>query len=183
MARPEKRKARKDYPNEGIKAGDEYWYVKLKLQRGGKVMRSLKPFKDSQLTTSPFKSGWYSMQEAWEESDKDAEAIREAAGAIRDLGEEAQGSFDNMPEGLQQGDTGQTLENRATTCSEAADQLDTLADELEGLEEPVEPLGDLETDEENESAATEYEDAQAEHESEVERITDEADGLIGDMPE
>lgn len=40
MARPEKRKARKDYPNEGIKAGDEYWYVKLKLQRGGKVMRN-----------------------------------------------------------------------------------------------------------------------------------------------
>lgn len=183
MARPEKRKARKDYPNEGIKAGDEYWYVKLKLQRGGKVMRSLKPFKESQLTTSPFKSGWYTMQEAWEESDKGSEAIREAAGEIRSLGEDAQGSFDNMPEGLQQGDTGQTLETRAYDCSEKADELDALADELDELEEPVEPLGDLETDEENESAATDFEDAQAEYESEVERITDEADGLIGDMPE
>ncbi len=183
MAKVEKRKARKDYPKKGIKKGDEYYYTKLKLQRGGIVKRSLKPFKESELTTSPFKGGWYSMQEAWEESDKDAEAIREAAGAIRDLGEEAQSSFDNMPEGLQQGETGQSLENKANTCSEAADQLDTLADELEGLEEPVEPLGDLESDEENESAATDYEDAQAEYESEVERITDEADGLIGDMPE
>lgn len=183
MPRVQKRVAAKDYPNSGIKKGDTYYYTKLKLQRGGIEKRSLKPFKPSELTTSPFKGGWLSAQEAWDESSKDAEAIRGAAEAIRDLGNEAQGSFDNMPEGLQQGDTGQRLEERATACESAADQLDQLADELEALEEPVEPLGDLEEDEENESARSDYDDAVSEYESEIDRIADEADGLIGDMPE
>ncbi len=206
MARPEQRKARKDYPQNGIKAGDLYWYVKLKLQRGGQVKRSLTPFKPSQLTNSGFKSAFLAAGEDWEASDKDADAMRSAAEAIRSAGEEAQGSFDNMPEGLQQGDTGQSLENRASECSRIADELDSLADELEGLDdepaefdedEPVEPLGDLETDEENEAATTAYEEAfgawetardeaeaaSSEWHAEVERIIEEADSMIGDMPE
>ena len=194
MARPEQRKARKDYPREGIKAGDTYWYVKLKMQRGGRVMRSLTPFKPSQLTQSAFKSAWLSAQEEWEASDKDADAIRAAAEAISEAGQEAQSSFDNMPEGLQQGDTGQTLENRASTAEDIAGQLESLADELEGLdepgEEPVEPLGDLETDEENDAAREQYEsdlaewqEAHDDYQSEIARIVEEADGLIGDIPE
>ena len=194
MARPEQRKARKDYPQNGIKAGDTYWYVKLKMQRGGRVMRSLKPFLQSQLTQSAFKSGFLAAGEGWEASDKDAEAIRAAGEAIREVGSEAQGSFDNMPEGLQQGDTGQTLENRASECERIADELDSLADELEGLEEPgeepVEPLGDLETEEENDEAQEKYEsdlaewqEAHDEYQSELARIVEEADSLIGDMPE
>lgn len=197
MPKVDKRVAAKDYPKEGIKKGDTYYYTSIKLQRGGLVLRSLKPFKNSQLTMSPFKSGFYAAQEAWEESDKQADDIRAAAEAIRDLGSEAQSSFDNMPEGLQQGDTGQTLENRAMACESCADELDSLADELEGLEdpadgyvEPVEPLGDLETDEENDEAQQAYEDAISEHEdavanyeAEIERIQGEADDLINDMPE
>ena len=194
MARPEQRKARKDYPREGIKAGDTYWYVKLKMQRGGRVMRSLTPFKPSQLTQSAFKSAWLSAQEEWEASDKGADAIRAAAEAISEAGQEAQNSFDNMPEGLQQGGTGQTLENRASTAEDIAGQLESLADELEGLEEPgeepVEPLGDLETDEENDEAQEQYEsdlaewqEAHDDYESEIARIVEEADDLIGDMPE
>lgn len=182
MARPEKRKARKDYPEAGIKAGEEYWYVRLKLQRGGLVKRSKTPFTQSQLTTSPFKGGWYSMQEAWENSAKDADDMRAAAETIRELGEEARGSFDNMPEGLQQGDTGQTLEQRADGCEEKADELDALADELEGLEEPTEPQYP-EGEEQAEGEGEDYEEATAEYEAEIERIKDEADGLIGDMPE
>ena len=201
MAKVEVRKARKDYPREGIKAGETYYYTKLKLQRGGQVKRSKAPFKPSQLTNSPFKSGFLAAGEDWEASDKDAEAIRAAGEAIRDVGSEAQGSFDNMPEGLQQGDTGQQLENRANECERIADELDSLADEMEGLdvpeedgpEEPVEPLGDLDSDEENEAAQTAYEEAQnefeewetakSEYESEIERIQGEAGDLIGEMPE
>lgn len=207
MPRVHKRVAAKDYPKQGIKKGDTYYYTKLKLQRGGMEKRSLKPFKPSQLTNSPFKGGWLAAGEAWEDSDKGADAIRDAASAIRDLGEEAQGSFDNMPEGLQQGDTGQRLEERANTCSEKADELEGLADELEGLEnpdddwtepeEPVEPLGDLETDEENDAAQEAYDDAVSardeaieeheqavsEYESEVENITSQVDDIVGDMPE
>jgi hypothetical protein len=183
MPRVHVRKAAKDYPREGIKKGDTYYYTKLKLQRGGIEKRSLKPFKPSELTTSPFKGGYLAVQEGWDASEKTADDIRAAAEAIRDLGTEAQGSFDNMPEGLQQGETGQMIEARATACEEKADGLDSLADELEGLDEPVEPLGDLETDEENEEAQSEYDDAVSEYESEIERITGEADDLISDMPE
>lgn len=183
MPRVEKRVARKDYPQQGIKAGDTYYYAKIKMQRGGRVIRSKTPLKPSQLTNSPFKSGWLAMQEAWQESGRDGDAMREAAEAIRSLGEEAQGSFDNMPEGLQQGDTGQLLEARANGCQEKADALDSLADEWDALEEPVEPLGDLEDDAENDQAQETYEEGLSEYESEVERLQDEADSHIDDMPE
>jgi len=194
MAKVEVRKARKDYPREGIKAGDTYYYTKLKLQRGGMVKRSKTPFKPSQLTNSPFKSGWLAVQEDWEESDKGGEAIRAAAEALTSLGEEARSSFGNMPEGLQQGDTGQQLEARADACENAASELESLADEFKALEEPdeepVEPLDDLDDDLENDEARETYDSdmeqwqaAKDEYESEVERIADEADSLIGDMPE
>lgn len=191
MAKPEQRKARKDYPQNGIKAGDLYWYVKLKLQRGGMVKRQIAPFKPSQLTNSPFKSGWLAMQEEWDASDKGGEAIRAAAEALTSLGEEAHGSFDNMPEGLQQGDTGQQLEARADACENAASELESLADEFEGLEEPdEEPVRDTPTDEDEDDddeayqeAMDEWQTASDEFESEKQRIQDEADGLIGDMPE
>lgn len=101
MAKVEKRKARKDYPEDGIKAGDEYYYVQMKTgQRSSKVMRSLKPFKPSQLTTSSFKSAWLSADEAFSDSPQEGEDIRAAADAIRDAGQEARDAFDNMPEGL-----------------------------------------------------------------------------------
>ncbi len=183
MPRVEKRVARKDYPNSGISKGDTYYFTKIKLARGGRIMRSKTPFKPSQLTLSPFKSGWLATQEAWDESGKEADAMREAAEAIRSLGEDARGSFDNMPEGLQQGDTGQTLEARADKCNEVADQLESLADEWDALDEPVEPLGDLEDAAENDAAQEKFDDELAEYENELERIKDEADNLIGDMPE
>lgn len=58
-------------------------------------------------------------------------AIEEVAQAIREAGEEAQGSFDNMPEGLQEGETGQLLQQRAERCEEIADELEEL--ELETI--------------------------------------------------
>ncbi len=132
MARVHTRKARKDYPREGIKKGDTYYTWKTRVTVGksymGQVHRSLTP----PLTTS---SSAYEIAKA--EIDKafdgveDAEGLRDVAQQIRDLGEEEQGKFDNMPEGLQQGDTGQMLEERASNCSQWADDVDTAADELE----------------------------------------------------
>lgn len=176
MARQEQRTARKDYPDHGIKKGDTYFFAKIKTgQRSSRIIRSLKRIPQSQLTTSPFKSGWYAMQEAWEASSREADDIRAAAQEITDLGDQAQESFDNMPEGLQQGDTGQMLENRAQACQDAAATLDALADEFEALDKPDE-LGDEDQDEELENAWEEYE-------QECTRISEEADELIGDMPE
>lgn len=183
MPRVEQRVARKDYPASGIKKGDTYYYTKIKQQRGGIELRSLRPFKPSQLTTSPFKGAWLGMIEDWEASDKGVEAIRAAQEAAETIGSDEREKFDNMPQGLQESENGQKIEARAEAAETLAGELDNLADEMEGLEEPVEPLGDLETEEENESAADDYETAMAEYESEVERIQEEVDGLLGDIPE
>ena len=183
MARQQQRTAAKDYPDHGITKGDQYWFAQIKTgPRSSKIIRSLSRIPESQMTTSPFKSGWYAMQEAWDASDKDGEAICAAAEAIRELGEEARGSFDNMPEGLQQGDTGQMLEARADNCESFADSLDSLVDEWDALDEPSEPHYP-DDEPEAEAEREEYEEELETYESECERIRDEADGHIGDMPE
>lgn len=187
MPRVTQRKARKDYPNQGIKKGDLYYYTSLKLQRGGMVKRSLTPFKPSQLTNSPFKSGWLATQKAWEAGDRDGEAMRAAAESFREIANECQEGFDNMPEGLQQGDTGQMLENRAQEGERIADELESCADEFEALEEPeaVDAPDDDEAEDflEKTDAYETYQDELQEFESQKDAIRDEADGLAGEMPE
>lgn len=207
MARVYHRKARKDYPASGIEKGDMYYYTKIKTgPRSSRVMRSKTPFKPSQLTTSPFKSGWYAVQEAWEAGDKDAEAIRAAGEALQEIADAATESFENMPEGLQQGETGQMLENRASETENAASELEGLADELEGLEEPddvddeafdpsdwaqetstmdPEDVGEFlsEKEQEHEDRINEQQEAHDEYQTELARIVEEAEGYIGEMPE
>lgn len=133
MARPVQRKAAKDYPQQGIKKGDTYWYVKLKLQRGGIVKRQKEPFKQSQLTTSEFKGAVFDWQDELAKIE-DRDAATTAAESIRNIGEEQQEKFENMPEGLQQGSTGELLEERANACEQAADEIDEIVSEWEDAE-------------------------------------------------
>lgn len=173
MPRVHHRKARKDYPDHGIAKGDMYYTAKIKLQRGNRVVRSLKPLRPSQLTNSPFKSGYFAAQEEWDTSSKKAEDARGLAEALADLANECQESFENMPEGLQQGDTGQMLENRASECESKQGDIEGFADELECLVEPDFDRHDAEPDN------TLWDD----YDEENERIQQEIDDLIGDMPE
>lgn len=74
----------------------------------------------------------YALEEKIEEfscdNKDDFESFRdEVKGEIEELRDECQGSLDNMPEGLQQGDTGQLLQERI-------DAMDSWADEIGGLE-------------------------------------------------
>jgi hypothetical protein len=131
MARQEQRSARKDYPEHGIKKGDQYWFAQIKTgPRSSRIIRSLKRIPQSQLTTSPFKSGWFAMQEAWEASSKEADDIRAAAQEMTDLGDQAQESFDNMPEGLQQGENGQEMERCIAQLDSAIEALDEAIEKL-----------------------------------------------------
>lgn len=125
-----------------IAKGDSYrWW---KFRYGGRRVRCMDSAcspRPSEMINSPFLSTAASLAEGLEdavasfESDLDVDALQgaveEAASGFRELGEEAQGSFDNMPEGLQQGDTGQMLEGRAERCGEIADELEGL--DLEGI--------------------------------------------------
>lgn len=131
MARPEHRTARKDYPAAGISKGDKYWYVKIKTgPRSSRELRQKSPFKRSQLTQSDYLSQLYD----WEDSKAEIGSMDDAqqfADDIGNLGEEQQGKYDNMPEGLQQGDSGQMVEARATACEAAKTEIEDIISEWE----------------------------------------------------
>lgn len=186
MARVVQRKARKDYPDQGIKKGDLYYYVSMKTgPRSSGVMRSLTPFKPSQLTNSEFRSVWLQQIERVDTGDLTGDDIREMAEALREIGNEAQERFDAMPEGLQQGDTGQMLEERVSACETAADALDEQASEMDDLEEPDEPeYGDLDKDsDEYQELLSEYEEARQEYENAKEDIEAAVADALGDQPD
>jgi hypothetical protein len=126
-------KARKADPRYGIEVGDKYYYWVFKNQRGpGTKVKSKTYPRPSQLTRSNFKSQWRSFGEEIADLAVDDglyDALQEIAGRIRELGEECQSSLDNMPEGLQQGSTGEMLQERIDNC-------DSWASEIEGLDQP-----------------------------------------------
>lgn len=131
MPRVKQVKAAKDYPQFGIKKGDLHYYTKMKTgPRSSRELRQLKPFKRSQLTNSEFLAALYD----WEDNKGEAgshEDVSNLAEHIREIGENEREKFDNMPEGLQQGDTGQMLEERAEACETAANELEEIASEWE----------------------------------------------------
>ena len=127
--------ARKDYPEHDIKKGESYWHWSFYNGRASsrKHYSKTKP-KPSQLTGSPFLSTLYGCEEAvqdlkadsydsMEDFESDIEGIK---GDLENLRDETQSSFDNMPEGLQQGDTGQLLEARVQGLEDLIGEFDGL---------------------------------------------------------
>jgi hypothetical protein len=125
-----------------IKTGEAYrWW---KFRYSGKFVRCFNPKcapKPSQLISNPFQSALATIGEdiagAIGEARNQVDptiaisAVRDAAELLRDLGSEQQEKLDNMPEGLQQGDTGQLLENRANECEDKACTIESAADQAE----------------------------------------------------
>jgi hypothetical protein len=151
--------AQKDYPNAGIKKGESYYWWKFRF--GGKIMSKTQP-KASQLTQSEFLSQLYDIQDRLAEISGDditmlqgdVESISEE---LNQMAEECREKHDNMPEGLQEGEVGQMLEERADACENAASELDgvdfdinddqTFYDEVkEELEDDLELDSEVETD-------------------------------------
>jgi hypothetical protein len=128
-----------------VKKGDGYKWWKFRF--GGRYVRCLKPEcapKPSDLTRSEFYGTLYGLEESLSSALDDfrkggepadlAGALNDLAEELRNLGSECQDKLDNMPEGLQQGDTGQLLENRAQECESKADELESAAGEIESVE-------------------------------------------------
>jgi len=167
--------------NAKIEKGDAYkWW---KFRYGGRRIRCLKPGcspKPSDLTQSEFYGTLYGIQESVETALDDfrnggepgdlASALNDTAQELRDLGEECQGKLDNMPEGLQQGDTGQLLENRAQECESKADELESAASEIES----VELYDDLEEYLADNETAREEKESEEAHKTRVKQDMDEA---------
>ena len=131
MPRVKQVTAAKDYPEFGIVKGQKHYHWKRKTgPYTSQEYRQVEPPRIEQLTSSEYKIAMHNIEQQRSEigSYEDVTALAEA---VRDLGSEQQGKFDNMPEGLQQGDTGQTLEQQAQALESAAEELDAIAEEWE----------------------------------------------------
>lgn len=135
MARAHKRKAAKDYPDDGIKKGEEYWTWSLRPTGRGKgtVYRQKEQPTAAQLTGNEFQRALIGLREqlAGVNGPDDVESI---VSDIRSLADEQDEKFNNMPENFQQGDTGQRLEGRRDSLNEWADEIEGV-DELEEVSE------------------------------------------------
>lgn len=171
--------ARKPRPELGIAVGDSYYYWK---RRKGPLQMSKAYPKRSQLTGSAFLGSIYDIEDriaALTADDSLPEAVEGIVQELRDLAEECQSSLDNMPEGLQQGDTGQLLETRVEGCNNAADELEGIdfSDAPDG--EPDEPEEPGEDASEEERAA--YETAKEEYENSDEAADNYWDEKLGEV--
>jgi len=143
-------KARKDYPQHGVEKGQMCYVWSLKTgPRSSRSFRQLTRPKPSQLTNSEFLGRAYELTEQVEDlTEEDLEdQLQELVDEIECLGEEQDEKWNNMPEGLQQGSTGELLEGRRDMCQEWAYNLEAVKDNLpehpdeseDKYEEPTEP--------------------------------------------
>jgi hypothetical protein len=141
----------------GIKKGQSYYWWKFK--RGGKRFSLTAP-RASQLTQSAFYGTLADLQDRINDLEPNESLVDEVPSlseALQELGEECQSSLDNMPEGLQQGPTGELLQERIDACQGAADELDGI---------------DLEVPEPEEFETPEREDGESDEEFDL-RVADE----------
>jgi|GEM_PF-2813632 len=121
-----------------INKGESYWT--WSFMYGGTYYSKTQP-KRSQLTSSEFLSTVYGIQEEmdeWntEDTDNVSEFVDDIKSRLEELRDETQDKLDNMPEQLQESDTGQLLQERIEALENAINEFDCL-DDLE-YEEPDE---------------------------------------------
>lgn len=129
--------ARKDYPEQGIKKGESYYWWKFAFQP--KKYSKTKP-RRSQLESSHFLQELYDFQDTWEwNASSDLESqVDDFVQIIDDLRDMCEESLNNMPDHLQDtSDVGVLLNERI-------DALEQWADEVRSV--------DLEVDEQDEES-------------------------------
>lgn len=125
------KKARKAYKQEGIKKGEPYFWWKFRFAKHP-IRRKTEP-RPSQLTQSDFWSTLLSASEGFSDelqaaaAFSDIESARDTfKGELETLRDSQQEKLDNMPEPLQQGDTGQLLQERYDGLEELINELDAV---------------------------------------------------------
>lgn len=143
-------KARKNYPEYGIKKGDKYYWWKFRY--GGKRMSKTYP-KQSELTQSAYLSAIYDLQDRINgisaNTPEDLTADRDdIVSELETLRDETQDRLDSMPEHLQDtSSSGDLLRERIDALENAISELEGVdldydgPDENELREEALEELG------------------------------------------
>jgi hypothetical protein len=120
--------AQKDYPEHNIKKGESYYW--WKLHRGAKRFSKTRP-KRSQLTGSSFYATLYDIEDDMigdAEASEELGSLRdEVVSALEELRDQCEESRNNMPDALQDSDTGNMLQERY-------DALDSAIDEFQNIE-------------------------------------------------
>lgn len=120
-------KARKDIPGTDIKAGDSYYWWKFRF--GGKHYSKTAP-RRSQLTQSDFLGQMYDLEDEISDLPADeslADTVPDIAQRLRDLADECQEKYDNMPDNLRDNsESGQMLQERVDNLGSAADEFENI---------------------------------------------------------
>jgi len=133
------KKARKDYPEQGIRKGETYYSWKPKF---GGTRRSKTYPRPSQLTSGKMSEALAlaeQLEDTWGDMDSlDSaknmpEALRETANQARDLATQYEESISNMPEQFQESPTAEFCQEKQEALENWADALDSLADDVESL--------------------------------------------------
>lgn len=165
-------KARKADPRFGIAVGDKYHYWEF---RNGGVRKSKTYPTRSQLTMSNFLGQLYTLFDDTVANASDPGDFEAAAESLRELGQECEESKSNMPEGLQEGPTGELLQERADGCEQAAEELERIGTELQEKLDAIEALAEIKK--RYDEAQAELDDADAE---EVDAFTEARDEIAGE---
>jgi hypothetical protein len=119
-------KAAKAYPNAGIAKGDSYyWWQHFRQPR---QMSKTRP-NPSQVASSEYERTLLALVEDLNTADETewGEAERDSlVSELEQLRDAEQEKFDNMPEGFQQGDTGQQIEEHVSTLDEWITELESI---------------------------------------------------------
>jgi DNA repair exonuclease SbcCD ATPase subunit len=128
------KKARKDYPEANIKAGESYYWWKFNFRRG--IHRSKTQPTRQQLTTSDFLSNIYGIEDSIGDIDANSEDIaaevESITNEIENLSSETDDKLSNMPDQLQESSSsGQLLQSRVDSLSEFQSNLEGVDTEID----------------------------------------------------
>lgn len=149
MPRVHTQTAAKDYPAQGIKKGQTYYWWKFRYQ--GK-QRSVTPPTRQQLTQSEYFQGGFDLEDEYESSVACAayqadvvQALEQARDGFESLAEEQRDKMANMEAAnITGGFSYELLEERAEACEEQMGNLEALQNEVEALDEDDVTEEDLE---------------------------------------
>lgn len=130
MAKIERPKARKEYKcskcGETIKVGDTY-LKGTPFRRSPVICCTKCGLRSWELSSSDYVQGVGRVCDCWEEDyDCDENTAQSIADELDTIKDNCQDSLDNMPEGLQEGDTGQLLQERIDSLDEAISELESI---------------------------------------------------------
>ena len=115
-----------------IRKGDTYYKVSLKTgPRSSRTLKSLKPFKRSQLTTSDYKIRTYDVADDVIPAIKVPGDLEDLKSQVEEIKSDQEEKLENLPDNLKEAPSGQTIQERIDECEEFISHLDAIEFEEE----------------------------------------------------